>query len=809
MTLIEIMHSAKSLQVKNSDLAVIEYVSPYKLAVAFFLYEFMNLRERRKMVINDEVLVPLKDSEFVKNLMTLKPICKQQTHQRRDFCRLLLKLMQTVDKPLSKLSEDILLSKEYEIHFTLKTCWRNKLVRLGQEPVSGIMAAMNDMERLMLDNTGSEMPLLSRHSVSGLFLRRIMLGFEKLSFSEVSSFAGIFQGYIHEGLPYFKKFTFILEDYCSNDSYGQDMNEALEVLNLNKELDTIEEDMRSYEPVAITNTKWTRKQSDLYVSKQVALLQNCENHADSPTKIENIVKTIIASDPDMSQVHYLSYLNSLRIHDFCQAVKSLYWSSDRSCFQSESFYCPENSQSNDNEKLSEDADRGFRYAALNLAAMHARFQHQEEALLALKEAIMMAQEANDHLCLQHALTWLFKIQPRQKKYLMRKCISKCNSLGLSYLTSLGMQSLAQVLDHEQPSVIMDLLNKSDMLNCQHSLISLILNSYAQKAAFWTFYGRGQEASIVSQLLLHLDSSDPFRDNLYMTGEPEAIAMVNVAKRLFDAGCNKECDAVMELCKSLFPRESSLCGSIWKAAQIQIEFQRCLHQTDWSGAEHCIQNYLAFAKDSWQPLFMSLQLYLSQGKAHEASEICDKLTTMHNEMPSQDKVQALLFQAEVFCLTQHYPDAIAPLMGAMKIAQEQHLDYFSSLVKLHTAHVQLQLGLPGRALQTAQSTLSIILSHGSLFEASRARVLLAKCLVASSTGQRQREATRKAIKHLQKAFDDFMCLRAHHRAKDVLYLKARLYHALGVYQERNHISAELKRLEDQYATTGASQLAIML
>ena len=34
----------------------------------------------------------------------------------------------------------------------------------------------------------------------------------------------------------------------------------------------------------------------------------------------------------------------------------------------------------------------YRYAALNLAAMHARFGHQEEAFNVLNEAIMMAQE---------------------------------------------------------------------------------------------------------------------------------------------------------------------------------------------------------------------------------------------------------------------------------------------------------------------------------------------------------------------------------------------------------------------------------
>ena len=53
----------------------------------------------------------------------------------------------------------------------------------------------------------------------------------------------------------------------------------------------------------------------------------------------------------------------------------------------------------------------------------------------------------------------------------------------------------------------------------------------------------------------------------MTGEPEAIAMINVAKRLFDAGYNKECDSVLDLCKNIFPRESSLCGSLWKSTQV--------------------------------------------------------------------------------------------------------------------------------------------------------------------------------------------------------------------------------------------------
>ena len=33
------------------------------------------------------------------------------------------------------------------------------------------------------------------------------------------------------------------------------------------------------------------------------------------------------------------------------------------------------------------------------------------------------------MCLQHALMWLFRIQPKQRQVLMQRCIPKCNSLG--------------------------------------------------------------------------------------------------------------------------------------------------------------------------------------------------------------------------------------------------------------------------------------------------------------------------------------------------------------------------------------------
>ena len=125
---------------------------------------------------------------------------------------------------------------------------------------------------------------------------------------------------------------------------------------------------------------------------------------------------------------------------------------------------------------------------LNLAALHARFNHKAEAAAALREAVMMAQESNDHVCLQHALTWLYRIQPESERLkLMERCVAKSSELGLSYLNSLGVQALSQfaaMIGHGGPATVLEILTQSDMLNCQHSILELVISSYSQKSAFW-------------------------------------------------------------------------------------------------------------------------------------------------------------------------------------------------------------------------------------------------------------------------------------------------------------------------------------
>jgi hypothetical protein len=92
----------------------------------------------------------------------------------------------------------ILLIMYFFYFLALKVCWKRKLVSICEDPVSGLMSVMSDYDRLLCDSP--VLPYLHRLSVCGLFIRRILLGFEKLSFTEVSNFAAIFKQYCCDGL---------------------------------------------------------------------------------------------------------------------------------------------------------------------------------------------------------------------------------------------------------------------------------------------------------------------------------------------------------------------------------------------------------------------------------------------------------------------------------------------------------------------------------------------------------------------------------------------------------------------------------
>lgn len=63
--------------------------------------------------------------------------------------------------------------------------------------------------------------------------------------------------------------------------------------------------------------------------------------------------------------------------------------------------------------------------------------------MTLREAIKISQEANDNVCLQHALSWLYCLTLTNKDKLIEHSILKSLELNLSYTMSFGIQCFVQ------------------------------------------------------------------------------------------------------------------------------------------------------------------------------------------------------------------------------------------------------------------------------------------------------------------------------------------------------------------------------
>jgi anaphase-promoting complex subunit 5 len=131
------------------------------------------------------------------------------------------------------------------------------------------------------------------------------------------------------------------------------------------------------------------------------------------------------------------------------------------------------------------------------------FDHKKEAVASLQECIMLAQENGDRGCLKLAQSWLCLLD-KSNLQLEKKNIGNKTEVSLIHSLSLGIQTMVKEagLAGYPPSKLFEVLLKSDILNCQHSIMDLTANCIAERAALWTMYGKNEISSMCSQLQLN-------------------------------------------------------------------------------------------------------------------------------------------------------------------------------------------------------------------------------------------------------------------------------------------------------------------
>ncbi|KAL1130731.1 hypothetical protein AAG570_011972 [Ranatra chinensis] len=728
---------------KNS---LLEYVTPHKICIVILIREFCLIK-----------------SYSAKHKMQLKRVLFQEEIKpafRRDFCMLALHLIQSPDIEYEEFI-NTLEAGEYKLLPELIANFKQEVEGLLEKDVGSITDVLLNVERFISESTNFD-PLINKSSMIGLFLRRVRVFFDKLSFSQTIGMFKAFQNYVScrkDAILSERKARQINISTCSGKTQVMDM----ELSSIHDDEDTTLSHITSQ--VIHSKLKyrssdgkddslvglWSRRQVELFLAQQAKLLINNPEHAMSPKELQSKIRDVISTNPEHAEAHYLSYLNCLRAKEYCGSVDSLFHFFDRKAsnvYEDESAQC-----------------KGLRYAALNQAILQAKFNHKSDALCALKEAITLAHEANDNVCLQHAQAWMYKLTNENNDVLIERSVSKSNELNLNYLSSFGLQSYAEFAAKlgGLPSHIFELISKSDVLNCQYSMMDLLALSFAHKAALWSMYGRSDLALLAAQQLLYMSTSCSSKSVTVQSGEPLILAISNIANYFTVQGEYQLAWLLVNHGKERVPD-----SKWWIWSENVLYFVESLHKGLWQHAQAAV-NQLATV-DKFESQLRLCQLLLAKDNKRGAWEAANRVLDTA-ECPML-RIRALHLKAKCNPF-----GAVMALSDALFISNYHSIDYWMGLIALEMANAQLEMGLPCQAMKLVDRTLLGILSHGCYADMSDSFLLYAKCkvaTVATAPFPICAEVTSESIRLLDKAAEYAKQIEDYLRVKKIVYIQVKYF-----------------------------------
>ena len=355
-------------------------------------------------------------------------------------------------------------------------------------------------------------------------------------------------------------------------------------------------------------------------------------------------------------------------------------------------------------------------------------------------------------------------------------------------------------------------------------------------------------SQVSQLLLTLPSGDPTKGDIYYNNENVHLAVCNVALHLSRSGKYREAESVVKFAAaqySHFQQHSQL----WKLTDLLVTFYRTLWMGQWDRAELIVSQLAVFNIN--ESLIKRAQLLLCKGDTCNGKNILDSLeknlqSTESNSRSNGNRmsnfgwemgqslrlwVQVLMLRSVLLCLRHNYAEALEYISRGLEICKKHHMTLQLALVSLQSAEIQvsvfkttsfvlvnnlrfyfqLHMNLTKNALEVVQKNINTIYTHGSMFEQGLATYLKARCLLAVAKTNPMENKTQKAdiLPILDRSKKIFEEIEAFYHVKDVVFLKALLYHNLGYEKERNTQAMYFRQLDEQYPVKTLNDILVFI
>uniref|UniRef100_A0A1A9V5S9 Anaphase-promoting complex subunit 5 n=1 Tax=Glossina austeni TaxID=7395 RepID=A0A1A9V5S9_GLOAU len=724
----------EALNPRNPSVGLIDTPTPHKVAVLVLVDQYI----RAKKAAADAGL-------------------EYPAHLRRNFCMLLLKLIQYPDMTFSDLYQ-LLCSSKYKIDDYHLECFEKvigNVFSMGLETLFDF-CEMQNIEKMFAEQVG-----VSQFSIVGLYIRRVGVVLERLSFPEMVALHKNICLYYEKGLR-------------SLTASSRKHNRLESLLIDESDNDTIEEPVLDTETVHLDRNqhcKWSAKQVELFVNQQCNLLENNELRALTPIEMQSKLNEIIRDNPLSAQAYFLSYMNQLRLRDIFGALNALHTAFDRSPMQI----------------MGQSEQKGFQYFSVNLAVLHASFEHRREALNALKECIMLAQECGDKRCLDLANSWYCLLNSKHIDP-FEKCIPDVEDIGMIQSLSLAIQFV--VMFGAQcgylPLDLFQMLLKSDEVNSKNSRPEHVSDSLALRSALWCTYGRHEMSALYSQLLLNLKKTWVFGD----VSNSESVCKVLSSLALwFHVQGEHQLGVVLLMhARSRFPRYPNAIN--WMISECHVSIQQAIYRCQWQEASKwCCQLYLLDKNDG---TLQRAMVYIAKGYYNEARHILQELQNSADlDVLGQVRVLVLMAYTNMSSSITS-TEAIDHLMRASVLSASAYMEYENALIGVLLAEVMLRMGLPQKALQSMKNSMDHIYINGGLYDRAKTDFTFVRCLVKAGHDRNiQQQRLRKALPILERAIESYRKLEAHAKVLDVFVYVAKTFDELGVLSERNKYACKFK------------------
>ncbi|XP_059048895.1 anaphase-promoting complex subunit 5 [Achroia grisella] len=755
----------------------VENITPHKIAVVAFIREYGLLKIEAKEMID----------------------CAMAPKYRKDFCLLALKLIQCPDMEFKEL-EALLTDGRYNL---LSVHLQNFCVRLQSIYANGINALMDcvtsTIDKLMIEQSETNLCIITRCSVLGFYLRRIMVHLDKLTFVQIISLYKSFCIYYQKGRPGLMMRSLSKEKLNNMEPHTTATSPTLPDESRPHEssirMNLVDRD-NSFE-----EAQWSRKQAELFTAQQANLLQINERKALPPKQLQKTIIQIINDIPEYPDIHFLSFLNCIRMKEFCGAQDSLYNCFDRTVFNVTTNNNNANNNNNNNSSCN-DRNKNFRYAALNRAAMHTQFGHKSVAMEAVREALGAAQAAADGAALAHAAAWGARAGGRARRAALLARVPRAPRQAAA-----AAQLMAQhaAVNGTKPAEVFQIITKGDTINYLHSMTDLTMAGLANTAALWSLYGKTEMASINCQLLLNLNTKCVVgNSSAWHWTEASSTAAAGVACAAAARGAGPAAAALPALAR---------CHHLL-AVSTHAQASFALLAGKWEEADQCIRQLASY--DRWESQLLKSEMYFLKGDATEALQsLHDVLDFCKTEDDSLHYVSLRLKAMILMSQVQHTVSSVQStnimiLNEVLSIAKKYHLIYLAATAEMHIANVQLNMGYAKNALTLVRKVLPTVMAHGSAYDMARALLLYTKCRIASApvAGESRIHVLQSCCDALESVKKNFAKVGAHARLLQTWYLQAQIYNDIGNHGARNQCAWMYRQLETENPIELSNMLLIM-